>query len=76
MDAMSMLSKAWDADVERVSNSSTKKEAGRTESIKFEQSTSVGTLRGVTQLLEKVVVDQGDEICAVVYGIMPSYMKF
>lgn len=76
MEAMSALSRAWDADVERCSVESKMKTESYTETIKGESSISVGSHAGITQLMAKPLKVGDEKKTAVVYGIMPSCMKF
>lgn len=75
-EAKAALSRAWDADVERCSEESKLKTDSYIETIKSESAVSLGTHTGIIQLVEKQLKVGGEMKTVVVYGIIPSRMKF
>lgn len=76
MEAQTALSRALDADVERCLAESKLKTESYTEALKSESSMSVGSHAGITQLLAKPLKVGYEKKMVIVYGIMPSCMKF
>lgn len=76
MKAKTVLSRAWDADVERCSDESEVKTDSSVEKVKSESAASFGKHSGIFQLVEKPLKVGGEMKTVVVYGIIPAWMKF
>lgn len=76
MKAKAAISKAWDAEIERVSTESRFETANGREEIKKESSISVGSHQGIVRILSKEMQISGQRHYVEVYGILPEYMVF